>query len=201
MTTYYSRAGIIPVIKCENKLAVVLFQQPYNGSYSDGGGGRDRSETDPKVTACRELNEESKNLFRIDPNILTIGNKCNYFTRKGRRRESYIYFVGIDNEICTDWYKYNHNVIKGKARSSCWFETKNANIFNIDDIVFPDGYNDVPALTINSKLEKINNRTAKFIKDGLIGKEDKLIFTKLIECNNFKSTDFLNGTKSYVCNL
>jgi hypothetical protein len=199
MKTRYTRAGIIPVVKHENKLAVVLFQQPYNNVYSDGGGGRDRHELDPKVTACRELQEESKNLFRINPEILTIGGRYNYFTRKGRKKESFVYFVGVDNNIYTEWYKHNHQIIKGKSNLQCWFETKNANVFYLNDILFGNDSKDVPAKTIDGKIEKISHRTARFIKNGLIGNEDNITFTKLIECDHFQSEDFLNGTKSYMC--
>ena len=49
MSLRYPRTGIIPVIKYKNRLAVILFQGTYHSLYSDGGGCKNKDETDPRV--------------------------------------------------------------------------------------------------------------------------------------------------------
>lgn len=179
MNEIYHRAGIIPVIKYNDKLAVILFKQ-YT-KYCDGGGGINKDEFDSKITACRELQEESKNLFNLSPECLNNGIK---YIRNNNKKICVMYFIGINNNICMDWYYHNNNIIKNIENVSVhWFETHDVDIFYLDEIF--------------TNMNIISRNTLFYIKNGLIGNEDRLNFIDLLECENVMSLDFLNGTKTY----
>ena len=95
--------------------AIILFNVRYwngtnwnNVGYAEGGGTRDtynNKKEDIKLTACRELKEESRNLIRLSTNSLDN----NYAIRKG----NYVcYCVQIPNgKITNNNFEHNKQII------------------------------------------------------------------------------------------
>lgn len=177
----YKRAGIIPVIQYNNQLAVILFKQKRNGQwiYTDGGGRRNE-ETDPRVTACRELQEESKNMFQLNPNLLEVS--WTHTTVKGKYKLlNYMFFIGV-KDIDLSIYHYNKERIKTDIPD--WMETHDVNLFYLSDLNHDVWGN--PCI--------LHELTRMSIEQGL---NKTLIFKTLLLITNH-TNDFLDGTKSYL---
>lgn len=71
--TTYASASILPYyIDTENHRVLVLLGK-HSGKWSDFGGNRDIEENDPRITALRELDEETAQTIEPDSDILQGG--------------------------------------------------------------------------------------------------------------------------------
>lgn len=195
-----NNGGIVIIEKfCDNKLgkiepAVILFK--CITWCADGGGKQSPEDINSKETATRELQEESCNLFKFNPDILNMVPKIliegNYS----------LYFVCVDNEINAEYFDDNLLLLKKNNAPRDWKETNKLHKFYISDLKNMDLtgedilYN-VP--DIYGNLMNIKSLTKIGIRDGLINREIKLDCFNLIENLDFREGNnyFTYGTKCY----
>ena len=194
----YTRAGIIPVIKHNNKLSVILFKEYYSHAYSEGGGRREKNEHDAKITACREMMEESKNVFNISPNTLTMGHLFTNIKTKGRKCTSVIFFIGLNDihplNLKVLFQHNHHTILQNGCVDTSWYETTDVDLFDIDDLMQLafDENNEYVFFNEN----KIRCTTIQFIKKGLMDVNYPLNYTMVNE-GTYLIKNMLYGTKSY----
>lgn len=178
-------AGIIPIFKVQGerdtKLATVLFRNK-KGCYCFGGGRKDPEDRDLRHAACREMQEESLNVFRFKPEQL---NQAHFMYAKmlQKRNQNKIFgcFIvgisGITSESITSKYIANkHKIQKAHRKSfknrefgeipSCWRETDDVQIFYLSDLKkckLSDSNRLYPK-DIEGNLQKLSKRTSFFIK-------------------------------------
>jgi len=178
--------------RCEP--AIILFRG--RDLCSDGGGNQDKSDTDIKDTATRELNEESANLFRLRPSTLET---VPYHIDKNYT----CFFVGIQNSIPTQYFDENLAIIKKNGGPHEWREMSQLHKFYISDLrgMNLDGDGHLSGITDadgNTNLT-IKLKTKISINYGLFQINKQIEFIKLNENLDFQegSNMFLRGTKCY----
>lgn len=173
--------------------ALILFEQ--RRTYSDGGGCQKPIDNNTRDTATRELLEESCNLFRINPDILNQKHSV--------LNENYTcYFVGINNEIKTEYFDKNLQIIKQTNAPRDWREINSIRKFYVSDVkkmdICHNGilYN-VP--DINGKLLNLNSRAKRVFYDASVHIENDLEFVTMNENMNYYdgNNNFVNGTICY----
>ena len=195
-----NRAGIILIEKSYNNQkgrdepAIILFRG--QSMCADGGGRMDKEDANLKVTATRELMEESANLFRLSTNILKDNLSYTY-------KDRICYFVGIIGPININYFKDNIKTISQFKISESWKEVTRIHRFYISDLKnmdlnVPDHLISVTDADGNSDLI-IMERTKIAIKNGLFKVLNQIQYEQLHENLNFQegSNKFLYGTKCY----
>jgi len=167
----------------------ILFKNRKNGVYMEGGGGRGFNEN-VKVTATRELQEESLNTFKFSPKIL--------IDKDSILLDEYVGFVvNLTGNIDLEFYKYNYKLLNNRRAPHDWKETNGIIKIFLSDLV----QGGIMTSRGIFKMGQITlfDRTKKFIRfvieKNIIGKKQH---PTVIQNFVSKSTTFLNGTKCYL---
>ncbi len=179
--------------RCEP--AIILFRENGKfGSCTDAGGQQDINDIDVKYTATRELQEESANLFRINPLDLS---SAHFYTIKNYT----CFFVYIES-INAKYYNENYNILKRNKAPQCWLETNKLHRFYVSDLIKMN-------LSEHSQLHVtdadgitnllIKPRTKICISGGIEHIKTQKEYNKLNVNLDFKSNSeqFLDKTKCY----
>lgn len=132
---YISGAGVVIIQKqywCRQSNrredAFIFFRDRKSGEYADGGGKKDKNESD-KDCAVRELKEETLNTFRLSTKSLDETHSV----IKGPYK---IYFVATDTSIESKYYNHNHKIINSHSNVPYeWRETDGFNRIFVKDLV------------------------------------------------------------------
>ena len=187
MENYRNKAG-------KEGPAVILFRNIKTGSYQDGGGNIDQGES-PEMTALRELQEESANLFRLSPDSL---QDCPVYDHQDKYR-AYALGVHHPNGIQSAHYDTNVKKLAEANASSCWQETDVMARFYIDEI--QDGLSNKGPLECtdaNGNRCVIFGRTKACIRELIKDNTKVPMVTLNFTNNNTKGRHkFLHGTNAY----
>lgn len=176
----------------------LLFNDKTRGKISDAGGGIDHGETITR-TAVRELQEESRNVFRIAESTLNV-SYC------GHNDTYIIYFIYVQGPINNDWYYHNMKIIDNQNTPPQWKETDSIVRVSLKQFLHSGGLTTSGDLnTIDTKGNHIQlfERTKSCIRNWYqtIGKIQLHLKQKIkIQPNNNytnRRIPFLNGTKTY----
>lgn len=199
-------AGVIIVENFRNKLTLILFKNKFTGKFEEGGTTKNLSESDLRATAVRGLWEKSKNLFRLNHNLL--GD--NYAVRFC---DSLAYlFAIISNDgkhVDKTLYYQNDTKLNPNKISSNYFETDDIARISIqrliDDKIQGPICGDFTTGDIEGKSIIICFKTANLIKtaiqSGLITTNPETIFIKpvyLKKMENKNPREILFGTNTYL---
>lgn len=117
-------AGIILIENYRGLPSIIMYRSilpgPRHGKYELPGGGIDMR-SDPWTTATKELREESRGLFNIDPNFIRnpaiqyVDVPFQYRGQTYYNRQYIIYITGHDGHIRGDNYIHNIPVINANV--------------------------------------------------------------------------------------
>lgn len=197
-------AGVILMVKHAGQDALILFNDKDKNQYADAGGGRKNKE-DLRLTASKELQEESLNLFKISAGALDNNTAV--------RHKNYLgYFVILSGPDVNDLdklkakYDGNKTLINSNASSiSDWKETNNIELVYLED--FKTALkNDTSSELKNVKtvdgttIITVFGRTKGIIKQGLSsGKIKNPTKITLEHTSNYngEGPDFIKKTSTY----
>lgn len=199
-----SGAGVILLEKYNGKLSIILLFDKFRNKFSDPGGSREPNEN-LKKTAIRELEEESKNLFRLNISALNDDIAVRHKTYIGY----IVYITGPNiNPIENKYYYHNSNLINSNSKSQKDYkETDGITRVYVDQLI-KDGIinnnGDMNSIDVNGNKIKIFGRTVSVIRDALktnLINDNHSKFLELKFNNNYlddkNQKTFLNGTKTY----
>ncbi len=188
----------------KNKYEDVFILFKIGTTYDVGGGIRDRNEAIIN-TACRELSEESRNLFKLSPNSLSY----NYAVRHTYKTDNFVCFViFIQGPIVSKYYYDNMTKINKSNAGYQWRESTDFIRVSKDQFINSNGLTtvghlntfstDINSITIVGKAKACIRRA---IESGIYGEVIKNGPVTLNYNPNFKSKkqnqQFLDGTKVY----
>lgn len=199
-------AGVLLFEKYKNEFALIIFKQK-SGKFSDAGGGQDLNET-KKRTACRELREESRNLFIINENVLD--DKISVVNRS---YVGYLLYITSTTGIRSKHYYENMKVLIHNNARKEWQETTEMSRVYIKDLTAALSLmEDLNTVDVYGKAIVIDARTKALIAKAF---QNKFLFLSLDgiykissiipqvqiidnrKSKKYATRAFLNGTYSY----
>lgn len=208
-------AGVILIenYKPQNQMnyipCIILFKEKNSGKYSDGGGNRDIVHgllEDLKVTAVRELKEESMNTFRLNPNTLNDNNAV----RHGSYVCYFLYVQGPQNAngqhpIFSNYYFHNKKLIDKPSTPHHWKETDSMIRVSIAQFINDGGLlkqGDLDTIDTSGNKVTILGRTKACIRTAYNDNTYKNSLNTLVtlsENKNYNNPNYtyLTGTSVY----
>lgn len=202
---YYMKDG--EVVPC-----IILVKNKASGEYSDFGGSYEKKHISLKETASKELQEESRNLFVIDPKFMT-----NYVDIPAFSNNFYRVYLLKINGANRKYFLHNKNLIDTAHQNDThvprsWRETSDIAhipIKNIDyDKLAVRGKITVQDINgkdiiFSGRIKKIIRNTKlyieKLVNENPIAKRNNIVIHKT-ELDFDKSESWTNMTYSYVLN-
>ncbi len=190
--------------KTTNKYEDVFILIKIKTKFDVGGGERDFGETIIN-TACRELTEESRNLFKLSPNSLSY----QYAVRHTYMNHSFVCFVVfIQGPILSKYYYDNRTIINNSNAGYEWKESTDIIHVTKDQFINSNGLTtqgDLNTVSTDNKSIIILGKAKACIRQVInLGIYDEVIKNGPITLKynpNFRSSNsnqgFLGGTKVY----
>lgn len=133
-TTSHNGAGVLLITIINNEKYIILAEERSH-VYSDFGGRRDDGE-DVALTASRELFEESRTMFKINPEKLGKQLYVDKINKKDKKYRLYIVCTNNVQEYEPDDFKkvFHKNYKKAKALGKHYMETNDVTFVSLDKI-------------------------------------------------------------------
>lgn len=188
--------------------AIIIFKDRFTGKFTDAGGRREKKE-DLRLTAARELKEESCNTFRINAFKTKMLNDFNAI-----RHHSYVcYFMrvcGPTNKqlaIYSAFYRHNQKLLSSGTAPHSFKETNGMTRIFLSQLIkdkIQNSQGDFVTRDAQGNRVTITARTSACLREALRLKMIQNIYaagpTILKENAQYRSQSgqqFLNGTKCY----
>lgn len=202
----YSGAGVLIIEDYidhkKNKIpSLLLVRNKATQLFTDFGGIHEKKHKTLEMTASSELNEESRNLIQIDPEILSKQNYIDIIANKKRNIYYRIYIIKI-NGICRKYYHHNREIIDNSDAKKYFKETDDITHLPIKNIDFnkiknlrctiKDVYKN--NIKLNTRLKNVLSNSYDIIKDMI---DSKPISTQ----KDFKLKKGLFNKKTYILSI
>ncbi len=180
----------------ESQQCILFVRNAATRTYSDFGGSYEKSDINIAATATKELREESRNLFILNPADLTT--YCDIYAGNNLYYRTFIVKI---NGVHQKYFGHNKKIIDKTSMRHCWKETDAIVHIPIHNINLSKHTNMIK--NVHGNEIKISSRTKKILYNcmsviGLVVSGEPILTKKNININKNGDDMHLRGTVSFV---